>query len=326
MLLITDVVRAEIMRQDWWQATFPKGRQQVKIEDASGHQVAIAYGEKGQGRPIILVHGAASWSYSWREVIDPLAEYGRVICFDAKGYGFSEKINYPDVPGHQLVELARIIEALCDEPAIVIGQSLGALTALALTEKYPELVSQLVVINVPIFPKRLPAWGMQLMADIPLPLVQWVDEWQLARPFAPIVHQIVQIARLEVMADPTAISLDDTFWITYPYLEFPGAITQFAVDMRQAAWEIQALLQGRANQIQPIQDNLGAIACPTLILWGEDDRWFSVDNGTQLHARLANSQFRVIPNCGHDAAACSPARISAAIASFLRETLASVQP
>jgi pimeloyl-ACP methyl ester carboxylesterase len=93
MLLLTDLVRAEIMRQDWWQATFPKGRQQVKIEDASGHQVAIAYGEKGQGRPIILVHGTASWSYSWREVIDPLAEYGRVICFDAKGYGFSEKIN-----------------------------------------------------------------------------------------------------------------------------------------------------------------------------------------------------------------------------------------
>ncbi|WP_242065613.1 alpha/beta fold hydrolase [Trichocoleus sp. FACHB-262] len=308
------------MVQDWWQATFPQGRQQIQILDASGYSVAIAYGEKGSGPPLILVHGAASWSYAWRDLIDPLSQHFRVICFDAKGYGFSEQIRHSEVPGHQLVELARIIQALCPEPAIVVGQSLGALTAIALAETYPELVAQLVVINVPIFPKRLPTWGMQWMADIPLPLVQWVDELQLARPVTPLVHLLVKIARLEVMVDPTSTSPEEIYWLTYPYTEIPGAMTQFAVDMRQSAREIQALLAGQPNQITPIQDNLGAIACPTLILWGKDDRWFPLSNGEELHARLPHAQFQVIINCGHDAAVCCPDAISDAILHFLSDS------
>ncbi|MBV9389528.1 MAG: alpha/beta hydrolase, partial [Chroococcidiopsidaceae cyanobacterium CP_BM_ER_R8_30] len=38
--------------QDWWQATFPQGRQTLEIPDASGQPVSIAYGEKGQGKPL----------------------------------------------------------------------------------------------------------------------------------------------------------------------------------------------------------------------------------------------------------------------------------
>lgn len=38
---------------DWWQATFPQGRQTLTITDASGHPVKIAYGEKGIGKPLV---------------------------------------------------------------------------------------------------------------------------------------------------------------------------------------------------------------------------------------------------------------------------------
>jgi len=112
--------------QDWWQATFPQGRQSITITDANGYPVSMAYGEKGTGKPLILVHGIGSWSYGWRYNIDQLSQYFRVIAFDAKGNGFSDKPVYPDKPGHQAIELARIIPAFCDEPALVVAESLGA--------------------------------------------------------------------------------------------------------------------------------------------------------------------------------------------------------
>lgn len=94
---------------DWWQATFPKGHQSVEITDDSGRSVIIAYGEKGTGKPIILVHGVGTWSYSWRHNIDFLAQQFRVICFDAKGYGFSQKSFSLENSGYQINELKQII-------------------------------------------------------------------------------------------------------------------------------------------------------------------------------------------------------------------------
>jgi pimeloyl-ACP methyl ester carboxylesterase len=75
--------------KNWWQFHFPQGQQNIIITDAYGYPVKIAYGEKGTGKPLILLHGLGSWSYNWRYSIEPLSKYFRVICFDAKGYGFS---------------------------------------------------------------------------------------------------------------------------------------------------------------------------------------------------------------------------------------------
>lgn len=90
--------------KDWWQATFPKGRQTLIITDAKGYPVQISYGEKGRGKPLILLHGMGSWSYNWRHSVTELSKYFRVICFDAKGFGFSEN--------HCLVENTTVIKLL----------------------------------------------------------------------------------------------------------------------------------------------------------------------------------------------------------------------
>ena len=91
--------------QDWWSTTFPKGRQTVTITDANGYPVKIAYGEKGKGKPLFLVHGIGSWSYGWRHNIDRLSQHFRVICFDAKGHGFSDRPLYAEQVGHQIIEI-----------------------------------------------------------------------------------------------------------------------------------------------------------------------------------------------------------------------------
>lgn len=83
-LQVSTEITIKFSMQDWWQATFPAGRQTLTIQDANDRPVTIAYGEKGSGQPLFLVHGVASWSYCWRFNIDALAEHFRVICFDAK--------------------------------------------------------------------------------------------------------------------------------------------------------------------------------------------------------------------------------------------------
>ena len=112
--------------KDWWQETFPEGRQTLNIADAGNCEVAIAYGEIGAGQPLFLLHGIGSWSYNWRSCIAQLARSFRVICVDAKGYGFSETPPPPETVGHQQIELVRIIQALSQQPAIVAAESLGS--------------------------------------------------------------------------------------------------------------------------------------------------------------------------------------------------------
>lgn len=307
-------------KKDWWEATFPNGRQTITISDANGNPVKIAYGEKGTGKPLFLVHGVASWSYNWRNAIEPLSQHFRVICFDAKGHGFSEMPLHPEILGHQALELEQIVRTLCDEPAVVVAQSLGALVTLATAQAHPDLFARLVVINVPIFLKRLPFWGMQLLADLPLDLVKIADKLRVTQLFAPLLWQIVAFGRREVVVDWTQITPEEVYWITYPYVEFPNALTKTAEDLQHAAQEIQRLVKNEPNLIRNVQDNLNAIACPTLILWGAQDQWFPVTDGEKLHACMPDSKFKIIPDCGHDAAGSHADAIASAILEFLRDT------
>ncbi|NJR57992.1 MAG: alpha/beta hydrolase [Cyanobacteria bacterium CRU_2_1] len=304
---------------DWWQTNFPKGRQTLTIADARGREVAIAYGEAGMGQPLFLLHGIGSWSYNWRYNIQALSQHVRVICVDAKGYGFSEASEPPEVPGHQVIELARIIQALCDRPVMVAAESLGALTALALAQAEPTLIDRLILINVPVFPQRLPSWRMQLLAHLPLSWVQFIDQRQLLRPFAPFVRQVTHWLRREVVADPSLITSEEIYWLTYPYLHRPGTLAQFAADLRLAAQEIDRFHCNQPSLIRSIQSALPDVTCPTLILWADHDQWFPLENGQALHDRLPNSQLQIIPNCGHVASSGNAGFVNQAIREFILE-------
>ncbi|MDZ8107694.1 MAG: alpha/beta hydrolase [Nostoc sp. DedQUE12a] len=307
--------------KDWWQATFPKGRQNLVITDAHGYPVQIAYGEKGKGKPLIFLHGMGSWSYNWRHLIAPLSKYFRVICFDAKGFGFSEKpLSRREHNGHQVIEFQRIIQALCDEPAVIVAESLGGLIALALAQEYPQLIGRLIVVNVPIFPERLPHWAMSLLAQTPLEIMQTVDSLRLASLFAPLFREIMAIERRAVLFDPSILTEEDIYWITYPFIELPGTIAKVAEELQIAAREIENLQENKPNMLAKIQNNLHKIQCPTLVLWGEQDSWFPTSHGAKLHQHISSSKFQILSNCRHDASTGASEVLNTAIIEFLQDT------
>lgn len=304
--------------QDWWQQTFPLGRQMLTILDATGNLLQMAYGEVGVGQPIVLVHGIGSWSYGWRGVIPLLAEHYRVICFDAKGCGFSAKPAPPEQPGHQILELSAMLRGLSpSEPAIVVAESLGALSALGVAQTEPTQIDRLVLINVPIFLNQLPSPGMRLLSWLPMGLVQAIDQWRWAKWLAPITYELVRQERQQVVAAGSQITDAEIQHMTYPYLEFPGTLTRFALELQLAAQEVTRLQQGKPNIITSLQARLTEVYHPTLILWSDQDRWFPVSHGEQLRDRLPNARLQILPSCGHAAGANCPQAVSQAVLAFL---------
>jgi pimeloyl-ACP methyl ester carboxylesterase len=307
--------------KDWWQDNFPQGQQNLVINDSQGYPIQIAYGEKGTGKPLILLHGLGSWSYNWRYSIEPLSQHYRVICCDFKGFGFSEKpVSRREENGHQIIELKRIIQALCNEPPVIVAESMGGLISLGLAGKSPDLIGHLVVINVPIFAETLPHWSMNLLSQTPIEIIHLIDNLRLTYWFAPLVREVMGTERRKVLYNPSLLTEEDIYWITYPFIEIPGTLVKVAEELQIAAREIENLRTNQPNMLNNIQRNLKNIECPTLILWGDKDSWFPVSHGERLHQNLPNSRLQILRNCYHDAATDSAEVINTAILEFLNTT------
>lgn len=107
--------------------------------DADG--VKIRYIDTGKGPAIVLLHGGTSNLESWttRGVVDDLARDFRVIAFDARGHGKSDKPRDPAAYGRQqALDVVRILDALKIDRAHIVGFSLGGSTVAQLLTLHPE--------------------------------------------------------------------------------------------------------------------------------------------------------------------------------------------
>jgi pimeloyl-ACP methyl ester carboxylesterase len=114
--------------------------------------LSLAYTEQGEGDPLVLVHGTALGRELWREVLEALGGEMRAISYDRRAYGRSEAPSpyRATTVGEQTEDAAALIEALGASPAIVCGHDLGALVALDLVRRHPELARAAVLIEPPV--------------------------------------------------------------------------------------------------------------------------------------------------------------------------------
>ena len=110
--------------------------------DSNG--VSINYIVKGEGEPVILVHGfPMNLRVQWvgTGVFDSLAEHFQVIAFDSRGHGKSGKPHGADDYGLEMVkDVIRLMDHLEIERAHVCGYSMGGFLTMKLVTAYPERV------------------------------------------------------------------------------------------------------------------------------------------------------------------------------------------
>jgi pimeloyl-ACP methyl ester carboxylesterase len=109
--------------------------------------------EAGRGEPILGIHGTPSSSSLWADAARELAEHGRCIVYDRRGFGRSGPTPRPerlDLATH-VADAAALLDALDARPATVIGRSTGGLIALALAREHPQAVRRLVLLEPAVF-------------------------------------------------------------------------------------------------------------------------------------------------------------------------------
>jgi pimeloyl-ACP methyl ester carboxylesterase len=117
--------------------------------------------EMGEGVPILLIHPSGATASTWGPGVDELARIGRVITYDRRGYARSGGEPVRKVSTHT-GDAAALLESLGGEPAVVVGTSSGAMIAIDLAVRRPDLVRAVIEHEGPWrFTRHLPT-GSQI--------------------------------------------------------------------------------------------------------------------------------------------------------------------
>ena len=116
--------------------------------------VRLHYIERGQGEPLVLIHGNGTLiqDFTINGLVDRLSERFRVIVFDRPGYGYSARPRHLWTPRAHATLFEHALAQLGVEHAIVLGHSWGTMVALSLALQAPDLVRSLVLLSGDYFP------------------------------------------------------------------------------------------------------------------------------------------------------------------------------
>ena len=252
----------------------------------------------GEGRPgVLLLHGLPGSAAAWSRVQGELAHDHRVLAPDLLGFGASSRPRayeelWADAQSGALIE---VIETLGVPPAAVVGHDFGGPVALSLYRKRPDLVPRLVLSATNAF------------TDTPIPLPISAVTWPLVGRLlerglfsAPALRQMLRqgAGEPDTRLDPIVYLGDEGQQATIRKI--------FATSLRELAERYEA-----------IEATLSEVRCPALVLWGDADPFFSVEQGERTAAAMPDAHLVVYEGCGHFVPEERPRRV----ATDLRELL-----
>ncbi len=113
--------------------------------------VKIHYVALGNGPLVVMLHGFPDFWYSWRAQMTALAPNYRVVAIDNRGYNLSDQPQGVDAYAtpNLVADVAAVIKAEAAGPAVVVGHDWGGFIAWNVAMFEPQLVSNLIVLNLP---------------------------------------------------------------------------------------------------------------------------------------------------------------------------------
>ncbi|MEH2298869.1 MAG: alpha/beta fold hydrolase [Nostoc sp.] len=251
----------------------------------------IQYTVMGTGHPLVLVHGFGASIGHWRKNIPVLANAGyQVFALDLLGFGGSDKAPI-DYTVEVWVELLKdFCTAHIHEPAVFIGNSIGALLSLIVLVEHPEIAAGGILINS--------AGGLSHRPHELNPPLQMVMAAFNRFVRSPItgkfvynrIRQKAQIRRTlyQVYRNREAVT-DELVDLLYTPSCDPGAQQVFA--------SILTAPPGPSPE-----ELLPKVERPLLVIWGADDPWTPI-TGAKIYekARENGKEIKIvpIPNAGH---------------------------
>ena len=226
--------------------------------------------------PILLIHGLASSTYTFRRIIPLLREHFSIIAVDLPGFGKSEKSTSFVYSFQNYAKLMiECIHQLGISKPYIVAHSMGGQIALNMAIQAPEKINKLILLSSSGYLKRA---KRLLICSSYLPF------------FDKFIHYYV--GRKDVREYLKNVFFNQT-------LINDEIINEFARPLAEKEFykALVRLLRQREGDLIPQQ--LKEIQIPTLLIWGEDDRVVPIDIGHRLVKDLPYAQLITYKNTGH---------------------------
>jgi 3-oxoadipate enol-lactonase len=231
--------------------------------------VRISWEERGDGAPLLLIQGLGYGRWSWEPLVPGLAERYRVLWFDNRGIGDSDKPDGPYTARLMAEDARQVLDEAGVERAHVLGASLGGMIAQELAAGTPERVDKLVLCCT------TPGGA----ATVPMPDVT-VRLFAEAPTLAPEVA-LRRFVENALAADASAELIQELYE------------RRVANPPDPAGWQAQAAAGLTFEGVD------GAITAPTLIVTGTEDNVVDPHNSDVLAERIPGAEVQRIDGTGH---------------------------
>ncbi len=276
--------------------------------DLDGARVyCYAFGSRGVGDPIVLVHGAFTSSHMWQDLLPRLPQGHRVLVLDLLGHGRSDAPRGTSLTiAAHASRLTRLLDVMGVPTASLVGHGMGAAICARVAQEHPERVARLALVNPTMLASRasdaIVSWRISRLALLAPLFRALAPDW---------IASALHAALLPAYAhrDIGARSLD-------VYLK-----TFRTRDGRNTACaQLRALRQSRGDTASCLA--VGALQCPVTVVVGMMDALVSTGRTARLVSDLERATTQLVtvhrePGVAHVAPEEAPDRLGTVLAEML---------
>ena len=237
---------------------------------------------KGEGRPVVLIHGNPGSGQDWTRVFGPLSALHRAIAFDRPGHGRSERPKHVDVTVEVQARLLHdALKQLHVERPIVVGHSWGGALALVYAINYPQEIAGVVLVAPAVYESQ----DVSLVSELPaVPVIGDAVNFVLTPLFAATFVR----SELKKAFSPDPVPKNYLRSVLSEWTR-PKKIKAYSLD--------EVSLNDSLKRLSP---RYPEITIPVSILAGDSDLIVpEKDNAERLHQALPKSRLILLPKTGH---------------------------
>ena len=248
------------------------------------HGDRIAYRDVGTGETLLLIHGMAGSSETWRAVIPQLSKKYRVVAPDLLGHGRSAKPRGDYSLGAFAVWLRDLLDELGVTRATIVGQSLGGGVAMQFVYQHPDYCQRLILISSGGLGPDV-GWTLRLLsapgAELILPVIA-------PRPVLGVGNKLRTWFSAAGIQSPRGAEL----WSAYSSLS--------DAETRQAFLRtLRSVVDYRGQAVSALSRLHVRSELPTMAIWGDKDQIIPVDHAYAAQAARPGSRLEVLDGVGH---------------------------